>query len=228
MSSKDVIVRRTAIAGPVLMLGYGVLRFIDGLDGDRGNGLAWDAGHVMFFVAMVLFGMLAVAVRPLTPTWARRAGLAGTAATLFGVGCFLWVIAGDLSDRFQEAAPLPDALAVGGSALYPLGTLVLLGLLVAARKLPVWSPLLFGVGIAGVTIDLDTLPIASLVILVALAPLARHGGESGDQNSDRHGGQNGDHSGDPGKHRRPAVSAKPVETTVREVSRDAVRARFGW
>jgi hypothetical protein len=212
MSSKDVIVRRTAVAGPVLMFIYGVLRFIDGLDGDRHNGLAWDAGHVAFFVAMVLFGVLAVAVRPLAPTWARRTGLAGVAATLFGVGCFLWVIAGDLSEPFQQAAPLPDALAIGGSALYPLGTLVLLGLLVAARKLPVWSPLLFGAGIAAVTIDLDTLPIASLVILVALWPLAR----------------GGDLGGTAGRRGRHEARKAPADTAIREVNREAVRARFGW
>ncbi|MEU4695163.1 hypothetical protein [Actinoplanes sp. NPDC023714] len=202
MSSKHVIVRRTAIAGPVLMFGYGVLRFIDGLDGDRGNGLAWDAGHVAFFVAMVLFSVLAVAARPLTPNWARRTGAVAVAAALFGIGCFLWVIAGDLSDRFREAAPLPDVLEAGGSALFPLGMLILLGLLVAARRLPVWSPLLFGAGIVGITVDLDMLPFSSLIILAALAPLARHT-DDGDQKHHTY-------------HRR----------QTEEVSREAVRARL--
>ncbi|BBH68708.1 hypothetical protein ACTI_53930 [Actinoplanes sp. OR16] len=213
MSSKNVIVRRTAITAPALMFGYGVLRFIDGLDGDRGNGLAWDAGHVAFFVAMVLFGVLAVAMRPLTPTWARRTGAVAVAAALFGIGCFLWVIAGDLSDRFREAAPLPDVLESGGSALFPLGMLVLLGLLVAARRLPVWSPLLFGAGIAAITIDLDMLPFASLIILAALAPLARPGDEDGRANRGGH-------------HRREATTADRGEVRIHEVNREAARARF--
>ncbi|BAL88651.1 hypothetical protein AMIS_34310 [Actinoplanes missouriensis 431] len=200
MSSNSVIVRRTAVAAPALMFGYGVLRFLDGRDGDRGNGIAWDAGHVAFFAAMVLFGVLAVALRPIAPAWARRTGTVAAALALFGAGCFLWVIAGDLSPAFREAAPLPDVLETGGSALFPLGMLMLLGLLVAARRAPVWSPLLFGAGIAAITVNLDLLPVASLWILAALAPLARR-----DEAVPSHGRPDDSH---------------------REVSRDAVRAQF--
>ena len=106
MTSNSVTVRRAAILAPGLMLVYGVFRFLDGLDGDRGNGFAWDAGHVAFFLAMVLFGVLAVAVRPLLPAGARRPGTVVTGATLAGIGCFLWVIAGDLSPR-RTRRPAP-------------------------------------------------------------------------------------------------------------------------
>ncbi|MBB2946775.1 hypothetical protein FB565_006543 [Actinoplanes lutulentus] len=197
MSSKSVTVRRAAIAAPALMFGYGVLRFFDGADGDRGNGLAWDAGHLAFFAAMVVFGVLAVAIRPAVPQWAHRVGSVAAATALVGIGCFLWVITGDLSDSFREAAPLPDVLRTGGSALFPLGMLVLLGLMVAVRRMPVWSPLLFGAGIAAITVNLDMLPIASLIILAALSPLA------GDVDEEP---QQKDHTG--------------------EVSRQAARERF--
>ncbi|WP_229073438.1 hypothetical protein [Actinoplanes sp. DH11] len=181
MSSNAVTVRRAAIAAPVLMFVYGVFRFADGLDGDRGNGVAWDAGHVAFFVAMVLFGVLTLALRPFVPAGAQRIGTGAAVAALFGVGCFLWVIAGDLSDGFREAAPLPDALATGGAALFPIGMIILLGLMVAARRAPVRSPLLLGAGMVAITVNLDLLPIASLVVLAALIPVARRANTPADR-----------------------------------------------
>lgn len=229
MSSRNATVSLTATAGPVLMFGYGVLRFVDGLDGDRGNGLAWDAGHILFFVAMVLFGVLAVALRPSAPAWARRVGAGAVAASLFGVGCFLWVIAGDLSERFRETAPLPDVLATGGSALFPLGMLALLGLMVAARRAPVWSPLLFGAGITAISVDLDMLPIASLVILAGLAPLARSRDDGDGRGAGRHTARRAPAIPSPAAARPGPALASPGPTgpaVRREVTREAVRARF--
>lgn len=175
MTSNPVILRRVALAAPVLLLLYGVLRFADGLDGQRGPGLFWNAGHAAFFAAMTLFGVLAAGVRGLLPGHHRLA-TAATAITLAGVLCFLWVIAGDLSATLRDAAPMPDPLQTAGPMLFPLGLLILFGLLVAARRLPVWTPLLFGAGIAAITVDLDLLPFAALAILAALAPLRRSPG----------------------------------------------------
>lgn len=172
MASNSVTIRRAALAGPVLLLLYGIMRFFDGLDGHRGSGTFWNVGHVSFFAAMVVFAVLAVALRR------TREGLVATAATvsaLAGVVCFLWVIAGDLFRGFREAAPLPEALETAGPMLFPLGMLILFGLLVADRRLPVWTPLLFGAGTAAISINLDLLPFAALVVLASLAPLRRAG-----------------------------------------------------
>ncbi|WP_436520869.1 hypothetical protein [Actinoplanes sp. HUAS TT8] len=172
MASNPVIIRRVALAAPILLLLYGVLRFADGLDGHRGPGVLWNAGHAAFFAAMALFGVLAAGVRGLLP---QRNHLAtgATALTLAGVLCFLWVITGDLSATLKDAAPIPAPLETAGPMLFPLGLLTLFGLLVAARRLPVWTPLLFGAGIVAITVDLDLLPFAALTILAALAPLRR-------------------------------------------------------
>jgi hypothetical protein len=172
MTSNPVVVRGAALAAPVLLLLYGVLRFADGLDGHRDPGPLWNAGHVAFFAAMALFGVLAAGLRA---QFSQRHRLATTAAsmTFAGVLCFLWVITGDLSATVRDAAPIPDVLAIAGPMLFPLGTLILFGLLVAARRLPVWTPLLFGAGIAAITVDLDLLPFAALAILVAITPLRR-------------------------------------------------------
>ncbi|GLW31845.1 hypothetical protein [Actinoplanes regularis] len=172
MSSTPVTVRRIALVAPVLLLLYGILRFADGLDGDRGNGPLWTIGHLAFFVGMVLFGWLMLALRGMVPRPGRLAAIA-TVTGLAGVLCFLWVIAGDLSDGFREAAPLPAALEFVGPMLFPVGMLTLFGLLVAARRLPVWTPLLFGAAITAITVNLNLLPFAALAVLAALSPLRR-------------------------------------------------------
>jgi hypothetical protein len=170
------LVRFCAFAAPALMLVYGLLRVVDGLDGDRHNGPAWDLGHLAFFVAIVLFAVLALALRAVdrpAVAWQRVLVDAATAAVLFGAGCFLWVITGDLSEGFQTAAPLPDALQPVGPALFQAGLLILLVRLVLARRLPVWSPVAVLVGFAAIAVDLDLLPLGSALVLVALVPLAR-------------------------------------------------------
>jgi hypothetical protein len=154
--------RFCAVTAPALMLLYGILRFFDGLD-DRRGGWLWDVGHVAFFVAMILFAILALLLR--TP---QRLSTAATAAVLFGAACFLWVIAGDLSDRFQSAAPLPDVLQVIGPLLFQIGLLTLLVL----RRLPWWSPALVLGGFVALAVDLDLLPLASLLVAAGLTPLS--------------------------------------------------------
>ena len=169
------LVRFCAFAAPALMVVYGLLRVVDGLDGDRHNGPAWDLGHLAFFVAIVLFAVLALALRALdrpTGTLARLVVGAATVAVLFGAGCFLWVITGDLSEGFRSAAPLPDALELVGPAAFQVGLLVLLVRLVLARRLPVWSPVLVLIGFAAIGVNLDLLPLGAVLVLVALLPLA--------------------------------------------------------
>lgn len=169
--------RFCAVTAPALMLAYGILRWIDGLDGHHKGEPFWSAGHVAFFIAVVLFGVLAVGldriIRAESPARRHITDIA-TAATLFGAACFLWMILGDLLSGFRDAAPLPDPLRATGPALFQLGVLTLLVLLVVnrPRRLPVWSPVLVLVGFAAIAISLDLLPIASIVVGLGLYPLA--------------------------------------------------------
>ncbi|WP_229378433.1 hypothetical protein [Streptomyces sp. VRA16 Mangrove soil] len=168
--------RRLAVLIPVLLLWYGVLRLIDGMDGEHGPGLAWNLGHVSFLGAFVLLGALVVALRRLVPeTTARRRAVADTAmvAGLSGAVCFLWVILGDLSPALSDAAPLPAPLQLAGPLAFQGGLLTLLTLLATARprRLPVRTPVLTFVAFALITVNLDLLPVAALTLLAALAPL---------------------------------------------------------
>lgn len=173
MSSNSVTVRQAARDAPLLLLAHGLLRLVDGFDGNRGPGLAWNLGHLAFLGAMVLFGVLAAGLVPLVPAVARRVASVAAAVTVFGVACFLWVITGDLSAGFRQAMPLPAPLEAAGPMAFTLGMLTLLGLMVAARRAPFWSPLLFGAGIVAVTVEPGLLPLAALLVMGALAPLAR-------------------------------------------------------
>jgi len=160
------------------MFVYGVLRWVDGRDGQRKDDAAWDVGHIAFFIAIALFAVLAFQLRRLVhrewPTRGVTADLA-TVATVIGAGCFLWVIAGDLSTSFADAAPLPDILQALGPMLFQVGLLVLLVLLLVGRRIPWWSPLLVVLGFAAVAVSLDLLTVSAILVGAGLTPLARPG-----------------------------------------------------
>ena len=171
------LVRLSALAAPTFLLLYGLLRLIDGLDGDHGPGLAWNVGHTLFFIGFVLLGVLAIGMRhlvPATTVWTRIVASLATVSALFGVGCFLWVILGDLFPDFHDDAPLPDALEKLGPLAFQLGVLTLLIILATARprRLPLWSPLLVLIGFVLFAVNLDLIPAGALLILAGLAPLA--------------------------------------------------------
>ncbi|MCY1143698.1 hypothetical protein OWR29_37330 [Actinoplanes sp. Pm04-4] len=161
--------RPTALLAPLFLLAYGIARWIDGWDGDRHNGPAWDIGHVAFFIGMALFGILAVQLRGMVPARRRGVATAAAVAAVLGVASFLWVIVGDLYGDFP---PLAEWLEMIGPALFGLGLLTLLGLLAAARRVPLWSPVLFLAGYVSISVRLDLLPYAAAVILMACLPLA--------------------------------------------------------
>lgn len=51
------------IAAPLLVLAYGGIRIVDGLDGVRGPGPAWTVGHLAFLFALGLFVPLVAELR---------------------------------------------------------------------------------------------------------------------------------------------------------------------
>jgi hypothetical protein len=161
--------RSISVAAPLFLLGYGVLRWIDGLDGHRKGGPAWNVGHVSFLIAMVLFAAVAVGLAR-RATSARWLVIVAAAPAVAGAACFVWVTVGDLRAGLPG---LPGALRIAGPLLFVLGLIVLLSLQVAGGRVPVWSPILFFFGYAAISLDLDLLPFAAVLILVSFAPLYR-------------------------------------------------------
>ncbi|MGC5020302.1 hypothetical protein [Micromonospora sp. DT47] len=169
-------IRLTAVAAPLLLLLYGLCRLVDGLDGDRHNGLAWDVGHVLFLLGIVGFAALAVGLRRvLRPAGWRVAVDVATAAALLGAAAFGWVILGDLFTRLADTAP--DPVLTVGPALFQLGLLTLLvrAATIRPRLLPVWGPVLVFVGFVALAVDLDLLPVGAALVFAGLLPLARAG-----------------------------------------------------
>ena len=67
MTSMARPTRLLSVLIPFLLLCYGVLRLIDGMDGDHGPGVAWNLGHTFFLAAFLLLGAFVVELRRLVP-----------------------------------------------------------------------------------------------------------------------------------------------------------------
>ncbi|SHN74712.1 hypothetical protein [Cryptosporangium aurantiacum] len=170
------------LAAPLLLLGYGLVRLVDGLDGSHGPGPAWTIGHLLFLAALVGFGAVTLDLR-------RRIGslpaLLTTVAVGLGLLAFAKVVIVDLIVGFGAAdraemnlryrdyeTPADPALDFVGM-LFPLGLVVLLALLAVAGRTAWWSPLLALGGFVVLTIELDLLPLGALLLLGALFTASR-------------------------------------------------------
>jgi hypothetical protein len=179
------------MAGPSLLLAYGCARLVDGLDGAHGPGPAWTVGHGFFLVGLILFGVLMFGLRRLVPGSATpRRLLAAIACGLgaLGIAAFVRVVVLDLaigsratdhadmarvSARIGNFPGVPEEVDDLGPMLFMVGLLTLLIqlALLRPRRLPWWSPVLAAAAFLAVTADLDLLPLAGLLFLVALTPL---------------------------------------------------------
>ena len=155
-----------SLLSPALLLGYAGARWVDGLDGSDGPGVAWDAGHWAFLVAMLGFGVVMLALRGLLAEvgWPRLAA-ATTAIGLVGVGLFAWVILGDLFPSFDERFELPDPLMALGPLLLMTGLLVPLVVLagLGPRVVPMHAPVAVTTGFVLIAVELDLLALAAML-----------------------------------------------------------------
>ncbi|MFI0780033.1 hypothetical protein [Streptomyces sp. NPDC021212] len=179
MTSTTPTTRLLSVLIPLLLLSYGVLRLIDGMDGDHGPGVAWNLGHTFFLAAFLLFGAFVVVLRGLIPAATIRMRTAASAAMVtgvFGAGCFVWVILGDLFSGLADSAPLPGPLEFAGPPAFQLGMLALLIMLVAVRpgRLPVWSPALVALSFILIAVSLDLIPLAAVGLMAGFSPLAHN------------------------------------------------------
>ncbi|QNS05732.1 hypothetical protein [Streptomyces xanthii] len=179
---------RTAfILGPTLFAAYGVLRAVDGLDGERGPGLAWTAGHLCFVVALAFFvrGFAELRARAgrrdRVATVGLWTGIAGAAALTvqFGVDIVTGLMAADhaemarLSDNFGSLPGVEAAFYAFGPMLFFVGQIVLTLRLFALRGLPLWSPCLVFATTLMPFASKDLMPVAAVLLLLAYAPLWR-------------------------------------------------------
>lgn len=186
------------VAAPVLMFGYGVVRLIDGRDGEYGPGWSWTIGHLLFLAGMLLFGGVFVRLRRLVPATTMAQKVTAYAAMvlgLAGIGAFVQVLVLDLvvgfrADNNAEMSEvrddigdilLPEAVWDLGPLLFQAGLIVLAVQLAALRprRLAAWSPALIVIGFACIMVNLNLLSIGAALFGLALAPWAwRYAGNS--------------------------------------------------
>ncbi|MBM7493584.1 hypothetical protein JOD64_004806 [Micromonospora luteifusca] len=178
--------RPAFIAAPVLVMSYGIIRLVDGLDGERGPGPAWTIGHLAFIGALVAFISVFWQMRRMTggrvlATVFATAGTFGALAliTQFSIDLVAGLLATDnygMSMTIHQVRTLPGisqlAYDFGPYAFY-LGQLALVVLLAVQRRVKVWTPILVLADLATPFIDKDLIPLGSVLLLVSFLPLAR-------------------------------------------------------
>jgi hypothetical protein len=178
----------TFIAAPLLFVAYGVVRWIDGADGEYGPGPAWTVGHLLFLAAFPLWVAALVQLRRSVGR-ARRVATVAVVAGFVGVLAFVRVTVIDLIvgfraadnadksriadgyDRWPGDLGIYDALYEIGPLLFVLGLLTLTVLLAVERRLPAWSPIVVVAGFAAIIADLNLMPLGGALLLIALLPL---------------------------------------------------------
>jgi len=174
------------VTAPALVVVYGIVRLLDGRDGERGPGLAWTVGHLAFFVALLLFVPVLWEMRRLAGRGAFATGTAvcagvGVACALVQIGIDLVVGAlaadhSDMSRMFSEVQDVPGvelAVYALGPMLFFLGLLVAACHLAAVRAVPVWQAGAVVLSVLLSFLGLDLLPVSGLLMVIGLAPLAR-------------------------------------------------------
>jgi hypothetical protein len=178
--------RGSYVLGPVLFGAYGLIRILDGLDGERGPGLAWTAGHLCFLAGLVFFVRGFAALRALagprdgTAAVGLVTGFLGAAALAvqFGVDIVTGLLAADhaemsrLSSDFGALPGVEAAFYAFGPMLFFVGQIVLTVRLGVLRRLPWWSPALVVVTAVMPFVGKDLIPVAAVLLLAAYAPLS--------------------------------------------------------
>ena len=174
------------VYAPALFGAYGVIRILDGLDGTRGPGFAWTAGHLCFLAGLAFFirGFVAMRERAGRDAWSTAGlwiGGAGAVAftVQFGADLLTGFLAADhdamseLTARFQDIPGVTLAFYAVGPILFFLGQLLLVGRLAALRALRWWAPVLVLACSLLPSVDKDLIPLGAVLLLVAYAPLYR-------------------------------------------------------
>ncbi|MGW5156051.1 hypothetical protein ACWEPN_11290 [Nonomuraea wenchangensis] len=178
---------RTAfIAAPLLVLAYGVIRILDGLDGERGPGLAWTTGHLAFIAALLLFVPIYWRLRRMAgggalATATATAGTIGVAALVgqFGIDLVVGFMSADraamsvLFDQVQSVPGVSFAVYDVLPFLFYIGQLALVTQLAVQRRIKVWTPVLVLADLVLPFVDKDLIPLGALCLLVSFVPLAR-------------------------------------------------------
>ncbi|MEV6773808.1 hypothetical protein AB0N05_34750 [Nocardia sp. NPDC051030] len=171
------------VCAPLCIAGYGVIRLIGKADGQYGPGLDWQFAHLVGLLGLGLFIPVVVGLGWMLPSGGVRNAvvtvtLIGLAATIIQFGADVVFAAEandavDMSRRSDDFSAIPGirmAIYSVGPQLFFLGLVVLTALLVRARRLPWWSPVVALASVLLPAVNLGLLPIAGVGLLAAICP----------------------------------------------------------
>lgn len=176
-----------ALLAPLVLFAHGIVAWVDGLDqlsrpgaldelgglggiaSAREQGALTVAAGILLVLAVAGFAWLTVTLG----SRLRHLPVATPAALLaaFGSGATATLWLGHVSGALGSS--LPAALTWGGPALTALALAVVLGALTLEGHLPVGSLALAAVAAGLLILPWGLVPLGSLVLLIALAPLTR-------------------------------------------------------
>ncbi|MFH8404539.1 hypothetical protein ACH4FX_07150 [Streptomyces sp. NPDC018019] len=180
--------RSAFVAGPGCMAAYGLVRL---MDTERGPGPAWSIGHLFLLAGVLLFVPVLLGLWRLVArqggtqrrvgTVLAGLGVVGAAAVAVQAGIDLLVAYSSadheaMSELFAKVQSVPGVLPVVYTVvpvLFYVGLILLTAQLAVLRMVSAWRPVAIVVGTLAVNVTLDLLPVAGLLFLLALAPLAR-------------------------------------------------------
>lgn len=179
------IARFAAVAAPLFMFAYGVIRLIGRMDGVYGPGVDWQAAHLANLAGLVLLLFLVLGIRRLLTRGKGRDAvvivtLVGAAASIaqFVADIVEGLLAADkaemreLSRQFHALPGVDLAFYQVGPQLLYVGLILLTAMLARERKLPWWSVAVVLVSsLLPPLVTLDLIPLSALGYLVALIPL---------------------------------------------------------
>ncbi|MGW1892490.1 hypothetical protein ACWCP6_19975 [Streptomyces sp. NPDC002004] len=173
---------------PLLVTVYAGFRVLDGLDGERGPGPAWTAGHLAFLAALILFVPVFLELRRLAgrgpfATATAVVGLVGAVCSMaqISVDIVVGALAADheaMRRMFADVQSVPGVhlvVYIAGPVLLYLGLLVMFCRLALARAVPVWRAAAVVLAVLVSLLGLDALPAVGLLLCAGLARFPRRG-----------------------------------------------------
>jgi hypothetical protein len=173
------------VAAPLLTMAYGVIRILDGLDGERGPGLAWTTGHIAFVAALAMFVLTFVQMRRMAgrntlSTVSATIGIIGILSliTQFVIDMVVGFLSADhaamdvLFERIQAVPGVMFVVYVGVPLFFFVGQFALVAQLAVQRRVKVWTPFLVLLDYVVPNIDKDLMPLGALFLLISFIPLA--------------------------------------------------------
>ena len=171
--------RELVLTAPMLLFAHGILVWLDDLGQHGRSGVIWFLAQAALIASAFSFVGLAAGLRHVTATTAprgRRGAAAGALlAAIVGTGLTTWVALVRGVGGGAATAGAPQWLLAGGPVLLGTALVALIALAVPTLRLPRRSLALAATGAALLATPFDLIPLAGLVILLALEPLLGSG-----------------------------------------------------